>query len=773
MAATAGATASREEHLSTGETADARLPESSTGRNSVQIFPHVIVRFVPRRITDLERVRSRHLASAIAALEAAHRRAEKAKDDLSNAIYVEVGPILGTRQANRLLEARRRLYNGRGLREKDCASLRASNGLASCLTTWEIAVRDYQASWLRFRRTHQEALHSALITIAELCRQSEIPRALAMASPDLWEAFAGLQNGELLRERKLCFALARYVYRAYTKTSPFSWFTVVGHVRLFSTRPPGQIPSGSEQSTISIQPSGFILGDIWEHARDCEGIRVQMPTVVNPTLRGTDSVFCWYTNTGNCETLREVLASPEMARFVSLLADRQPLSLTEAICQAERLEWVKAYGPSRLFQTLLHRGFLVQPCQVSVTGTNWIQDLLTWFERAGQGDHTTPFTAALRCLSSFAKALGDADADARVVLLSEAQRHLHSLLGAPEDPKHVERTPRVPQLCLPAARREPRRAYARGELFYENVGMDVMLDLAAESVYEVCTNLELLAQEAGFLDPNRITRRRLAEFMRKRYGSPGDVEFLRVFEDLQNDRRRRLQEDPSASSWVLFGDSEELNDQRLRVSTWCQRIADSVLNGPSARSQGIVELRGAVLDECRLPEDLWRAPDAPRSRACTLQIGRVREGTVWVLHHPEIDGGYGRTISRFLHVLPSEVTDELRQWNARMPLWARTAENVDGSLFNANVHPPLTTWETAIPGGVRGSATAGQIPLSALFVRLTDGDEGDVQLVHRDGAPVYICDLGFQTRGRSAVFELLNAFSINSDVMLHALLESI
>jgi lantibiotic biosynthesis dehydratase-like protein len=123
--------------------------------------------------------------------------------------------------------------------------------------------------------------------------------------------------------------------------------------------------------------------------------------------------------------------------------------------------------------------------------------------------------------------------------------------------------------------------------------------------------------------------------------------------------------------------------------------------------------------------------------------------------------GFGKMISRFLHLFDPAVTHELRRWNAAVSPGSLLLEDTDASYFNANLHPPLMPYEIWMPGGHNSLPATQHIAVTELAVTLDEAHD-TLQLLHQpSGKPAYVFDLGFQAHGgRSPLFRLLDRFSL-------------
>ncbi|MDQ1353312.1 MAG: hypothetical protein QG657_3618, partial [Acidobacteriota bacterium] len=124
--------------------------------------------------------------------------------------------------------------------------------------------------------------------------------------------------------------------------------------------------------------------------------------------------------------------------------------------------------------------------------------------------------------------------------------------------------------------------------------------------------------------------------------------------------------------------------------------------------------------------------------------------------------GFGKMVSRFLHIFDDAVTDDMRAWNRSLIKQDQLfLEDSDASFFNANLHPPLMPHEIHMPNGQHSLPPENQIPITELQVKVDDTGSR-LQLLHTPTQKrVYVFDLGFQGHmGRSQLFQLLEKFTL-------------
>ncbi|MFI5983638.1 lantibiotic dehydratase [Streptomyces sp. NPDC051555] len=128
-----------------------------------------------------------------------------------------------------VLPLRRALHNGREPRPALLERLGDLPARVPLLATW-LALRTRRAELLTgLGAVTEEALAGERASLAALCREPALGRAVALTSADLLRAVERAGTGATdRRARKEEPTALRYALRASTKTSPLSWFTAVG-----------------------------------------------------------------------------------------------------------------------------------------------------------------------------------------------------------------------------------------------------------------------------------------------------------------------------------------------------------------------------------------------------------------------------------------------------------------------------------------------------------------------------------------------------------------
>lgn len=746
----------------------------------LQTFPRYLVRYTPRAVTELDCLRSERLERLAHELDLRRVEADRARERLEDELYRRIGSLPRGPERFELLAVRRRVHQRKKLRANEQALIAAHSAVAAAWREYQAATRRSEETEKLFCDTYDADLRKA---VSDMRRLAEVPTtaaALALASPTLFEALLAVRDpGQRRGVDKVDGSLARYVYRACTKTSPFSTLTVVSEGRLRrvdGTESPGRLilrEDGAEVRNVSM--TGFLQEAIWEHASLSPRLRDQMPCSMNPTISSDAQAVSWYTTIGNQEVIRRMRPPQWLGAFTHRLIERRTVSVREA---RELLTAVSPLEPPAAEETilqLLRAGLLISDPPASSLDDDWPRLTRSWFQALARSEpEAAPIAGLLATLEDIASRLPHATPVERIELITAAERDVVRVLGGTRIPRFYERPPRPGDRRTPTVGKRGNGRLSREALFYEDVKGALTLDLSAPEVGALCESLDELARRSVLLNPSVTARKGLALLVERRFGRDARIPFMEVFKQVQAHRLEAVasDEDGDEDRWEYPEAREVLAEQTRRAAAWFEAVADAAERSGGFQDPASIQLSLADVQAGEQHLEGWIDAPRARSRAATVQVGRRDDGsTYWVMHAPVITEGLGRTFSRFLPVLPREFTEELREWNARLPFGADLVENVDGSRFNGNAHPWLVPAEIAVPNGNYRRVGPGTVPIADLDVRL---HEGRIELVERGTDRVRIpCHLGFQNRGRSAAFELLSAFSPDGSVYLYALLEKL
>lgn len=379
-------------------------------------------------------------------------------------------------------------------------------------------------------------------------------------------------------------------------------------------------------------------------------------------------------------------------------------------------------------------------------------------------------------------------------------------------------------------------SYKPEQMFYEDTTFEVTPKIAHDELMELCTSLHTLQQTLWTFGGMKDEQDTMLHFFTQKYGTEATVDLITFYEEYfrewkkpeaerqqkvreeQAKKAREKQEQEKATkeraekTEIIQKDDDKKDDiqkneepkqetekqdaettpaapiiprikeRQERNKTWTDKYAE-ILRGEIphdilASSSETIHLHldsvQRVRDELQYP-----APREVENRSYGMFVQFFREH--------DADGnerlmgvlnaslsGFGKMISRFMHIFDDSVTDDVRSWNSARAGEAIFIEDCDASYFNANLHPPLMPYEIWMPGGHNTLPAEKQIPVTDLCVRLAEGSER-LELRHKTlNKTAFVFDLGFQGHGgRSQLFQLLEKFTRAEYLSFYPLLNAL
>lgn len=567
--------------------------------------------------------------------------------------------------------------------------------------------------------------------LADVLADEEFRKGLALASPDLYGALDGHlacpATGYRSRDRKRERALLRYLTRAATKATPFGRFCTVISGSVQSDGEPGLAFSGSVTDRRSCPRLNkrllarivtFLLGD--------EECRREVPLGLNRTVRSEDGCHTFLTIIDGREVLQRLPAGSAVAAMLEHMRTQRTTTL-------ENLErWLLDPAPENdpaaaavYASTLLEIGLLRPHLGVADNEADWAPGVISVLGAMRSGKAHALAAALERLLEAF-RGYDEASVDQRVRAQETAADVIRGVEEGLKGPLWVARD---------VIAYEDMTAVAHGTLGASNA-----LASAAAVLAEY-------ARITSVATPMVCSRRgMLGEFKKLYAGAKEDVPLLRFYED----HYRSVEE---AEKKQEVGQAEIRGWPGAGLSTALARIwADS--RDADEVDIPLAVLGGSVVAGGLPPEHPWQVSMFAHTLAATLERPErllVPGGRYY--------SGYGKYLSRFLHLFPPGVHDAIRRANGSPPgmILAEIGGDAD---FNANLHPPLTPWMIEYPTADGPSGGTDVLRVTDLAVR-ANFDEGSLQIVHiPSGNHVLPLDLGFLSPSlRPPLFALLSLFS--------------
>ena len=208
-----------------------------------------------------------------------------------------------------------------------------------------------------------------------------------------------------------------------------------------------------------------------------------------------------------------------------------------------------------------------------------------------------------------------------------------------------------------------------------------------------------------------------------------------------------------------FLDIPELKDRQKSLKQWNEKYTKEIKKVVE-NSNGQIDITNKEIQQTNTALGIDDTSSEGTSFGSFVQFYVDESGKLEAVVNGTFSG-YGKMLSRFLHIFDHKVTDELRGWNnGSNKEDAVFIEDCDASYFNANLHPPLMPNEIWMPGGHNTLPEDQQIPITD-FEICYDNDVDELILKQKStGKKAHVFDLGFQgSMGRSQLFQLLEKFS--------------
>lgn len=205
----------------------------SSPADPVDVAPYVLVRAAAVD-TPPDSAELRHLRGVQEKLVALLAEARELAPRLTDELYRRGGQAPVAYRRSVLLPLRRDVHNNRSPHPRLAPLVAELSAQLPLLRRWLAIRAEVDRHRAELPAAAAAALAAERVVLAALCGTAPVGRAAALTSPDLLAAMlrtAGHGGDRDRRDRKSEPTVLRYALRAVTRTSPLSWFTVVGWAR--------------------------------------------------------------------------------------------------------------------------------------------------------------------------------------------------------------------------------------------------------------------------------------------------------------------------------------------------------------------------------------------------------------------------------------------------------------------------------------------------------------------------------------------------------------
>ncbi|MGB0165929.1 MAG: lantibiotic dehydratase [Luteibaculum sp.] len=597
------------------------------------------------------------------------------------------------------------------------------------------------------------------------------------------------------KEVKAEESLLKYLTRTSTKTSPFSFFTQLSAGRVqdvFSTK---KLDKAISHTTLNNQLLHFFTSVL----KHIPAVADQILVRLNPTVTLVDGNYLFLTNNLNVEAFQRIDASPLVEMFVEFFAEQpEGIRLQEAIKTLVEGEYVDASSEELrgFILSLFEYGLLEWDFEVSGIDPFWDKKLIEKI-RSWPNPNLRELELTINALQEARKTgenFGDIPAEKRwFELKSSFERfktqclELHKIAGLPEDERlsldeleakrSQEKKEETPKEEEEESAKEVVFKHQGGTYFhfkpeqflYEDVHSDIEIELDEKYLDEVLLPLRRAMAAVQDFEGFEAEHERMLAFFNREFPQTESVDLLQFYESLY--RNVKVPEHKAMEQWKEDRKKDEKAEMPKPVveaentKEKRKRAKDQLGNWIKANTQW----NGEKLNLNTSDQEIAFHKKYPvLSFGSFIQPYYNFKSPKAVLN--SVFPGFGKMFSRFLHLFPEEISRMQKEYNEKDKGSALFVENTDASYFNANLHPPLTSWEIKAPGSHNTLPAKQQLAVTDIeVVKAKDRLE-----LRKKGSNenIYVFDLGFQGhKGRSELYQLLTKFSVSPMLSIHPILE--
>lgn len=795
----------------------------------MEIFPYVLLRVGGSTFEHLETLN----ISLDSNFRECYERKIKLKNEISEILYNEISNLKDSKKQNLLLKVKRDLFNERNLNnlqlfefEKDIEK----NTLEK-ISCYLSTLKDIETLTKNIIRKYESEMPELRNKLKSLSLERSIQNGLVFSSQSLYKNIEEYQkhNGEYSKSiKKTEVSIIKYLTRTVAKTSPFSSFNnlALGKVKKISEN---DFLSKSDNEENQIKSDIRINNSIFAYIRNgifkLRELYKHFYVIANPTITNQGNQFNYLINFNNVESFQKIGINPIVEYFLSVVKEKGRIKYSdfiEKIMNDEMLEATKEEIDTYIYQ-LIELGFFEFDINISGLDTEWLEKLIEILSNKQiESESKNIILSTLSYLNDLIPDFEKADIQERLEISNKAfdkfqelKKHLDNLLKPEEKKEESEKKENVDKDDAKDKGNEIVENKKEGKRVIKNVQY-YEINLKPESIYyedtvikgefeinetilkDIVSDLHRLLSYFGFFEMNKNEQDNLVYFFKKKYKDDESVSMLTFYEEyisykkekakkLENEKKeneKKNREEKAEDKNKIENNKNESEQElipeiikRINVQNKFLNNIIKVLSDKDCINDDIIKLNDEILGRASEETGIEKFDEIKSSLGFFIQFYNdfdEKEGNKIKAVVNSSFPGYGKMISRFLHLFPYEFTEETRKWNKKNEGDVLFAENIDSGIMNYNLHPALMPYEISIPGGNFVLDTEKRILISELLIKYNKR-ENQLQLYDKlKNKIVFSFDLGFQGYGgRSELFKFLILFSKQSFIFIYVLVGKI
>nr|WP_295865092.1 lantibiotic dehydratase [uncultured Chitinophaga sp.] len=693
---------------------------------TLRVFPYALVRYAAMPFPVLKALEITETDACLNAADIATTDFRQQQEHFCEQLFLAIqsAPDDDTRQL--LLRWKRAVYNGRKPPEETVEYLSGPMQRYRELLAQQQQDRE---AWQAF---YDQQLQQHRRQLQVWAGEEALRKGILLSSPVLYgqlNHFAAADPAAFkARELKNEYSLLRYITRMAAKTSPFSTFTYTG----IGTMQAAAETAPAIVSNIRLNNSLFTyLRSLLVHHPVLNEL---MTVTLNDTVTMDETHLHFLVNYFNVEAFQRLPArNVALWLYQRLKAPATLASLIDTL--AGEMPGVPREQIKAFLLKLSASGLLELGIGCSGIDPEWDHALTGFLSGSMQQQVSVKaLRELLLALQVNRRFYAAADAATRAQLLETSAAALNAVLHQLKTEAALPDSPTTPaaDAAFEVHHFAP-RSFQPADIFYEDTSTQAER-LLPDGIQTLVQKAErFCALLAGF-DLLQEERDRMRNF------------FLQQYDVAQQ---------PAVTD---FYHAYYLHVKKQQQDTGEATVMDIPEAMQLAVQPGVVEIAGGTVTST-----------APLSRGMFVQLFKPDTAAPLIGVVNAFLPGMGKVAGRFLHLFDPVVAGGFRSWNTALHPERLMIELNDGSVFNANIHPPLLAHEITIPGGSNNYPAEKRISLKDIVVRYEPASQR-LELWHTvSGKPVYTFDLCLESfYNRSHFYRLLAHFNTETRVPLRS-----
>lgn len=805
----------------------------------MKVFPYILIRIGGESIEALGSLNQSDCNKLLIRKALLSKRKEELKYVLCEQLYKEISVATNSNYQKKLLNLKRDIFNFREIKQKVFFDIvnSVSEETARLMRSYDSLNDKIETINKDAEEAYLLELQEIRQHFRDFVEKSEpLKRGLVLSSLSLHASlFNFLKSGNnKLNKKELQteLSLIKYVTRISTKTSPFSTFTNLAIGGVKKTNDPiisVRVINPVNEVKSFFRLNNYILSHLIYILKTNREIYSQLYIGLNSTIKLIQNQYVFLINQNNRETFQRIQVNPVIELILKTFGkDFNKLlfsDLTDKI-QSKISESKEALEDYIL--NLISLGLLEFNVGVSGVDPDWDTKLLVVLKNL-KGKNIELVDQIYFCTKKISKKkvmLVNASSVERKDLVIESFNDLQNIFQKIDEKIEQENTltndidvPSVTDLkSLTEIKKENESLESIGnkfendnhldkgkiknsefnstvkkirlrpeQIFYEDTTREVEFNLSSVELGPFTKSINKLTSLLCLFDVRASEYDIMKKFFLSKFGKEQSVDLLHFYETYFKDfkipnekvkKRTKVKE--------LKDEKENFSDEqhwpfskgkRQELREWKEEFKTKVEVSGLVKNCDIVKLESSILEKTNAALGL-KNEESSNSFGAFVQfyVDKETNKLNGVINGAVITTGYGKMVSRFLYCFKDDLLTKFRDWNFNLSNDSEIfAEITDASFFNANIHPPLMSYELSVPGSHNNLTSSDKIiPVNDLEVAYNDESESICLKRKFDKKTVSVFDLGFESlRSRSPLYQMLDKFSKSKTIYLSPIFETI